>query len=536
MDINNYYFKNQGAWINYYDEYFDFNLSSDNESNIFNYITKCGELGGVVNDKLVLWLDVNNSGTTIDGNSLKSLVEWGDKIIEPKSGLTIFNVGLTSIDNGFTDDLTGFTINYNTGDTKVILYPVSSYTLSESGTTNGKFEYPYTFLENNSFTGYCGNICDIGNLICLDGGFYQGVLKLDFTKPSPIQSGFTNSCGNEDNKIISNYKDERKYEIFPTKLDNGWSIETWIKIKNDKCDDEFSGLTLNDIYENNKGFFFYIGTRAENKFKTFFSGQTGYKTHLDLDLNPISAKTYNDGWDFLNNRIPGIGGNNCLCCDGNKNNQININEYCDELSENVLGFRITPDYRIGYRKITVTGECQNNKFYFTGSTIEENYSEPYAVLTGDTWLHIVITYTNTGDIVRNLEAGKLKFFINGLNVLTVNNFINLKLRELNEYSEKQELVPYNISWGGGSQGLLETQTFGGYNPDNLDLMIGNNFAGSFNGYLSQLRFYEKPLNILEIRNNFLYDCARYCKITTFGGDINIETNNFNKCSPCKPIC
>jgi hypothetical protein len=539
MDIDNYYFKNQGAWINYYDEYYDFNLSSDNESNIFNYITKCSGNGNIINDKLVLWLDINNTGTTIDGTSLKSLVEWNNKIIEPKSGLTIFNVGLTGIDNGFTNDLTGFTINYNTGDTKVILYPISSYTLSESGATSGKFEYPYLFLNNNTTTGYCGNICDVGDLICLDGGFYQGVLKLDFTKPSPITiSSNTDSdyCNDKNQKIISNYKDERKYEIFPTKLDDGWSVETWIKIKNDKCDDEFSGLTLNDIYENNKGFFFYIGTRAENKFKTFFSGQTDYKTHLDLDLNPISVKTYNDGWDFLNNRIPGIGGNSCLCCDENKNNQITVNEYCDELSENVLGFRITPDYRIGYRKITVTGECQNNKYFFTDSTIEENYSEPYTVLTGNTWLHIVITYTNTGDIVRNLEAGKLKFFINGLNVLTINNFINLKLRELNEYSEKQELVPYNISWGGGSQGLLETQTFGGYNPNNLGLMIENNFAGTFNGYLSELRFYEKPLNILEIRNNFFYDCGRYCKITTFGGDINIETNNFNNCSSCNPIC
>lgn len=535
MDIHNYYFKNQGSWVSYYDEYYDFNLSSDNESNIFNFITKCNEKGDIINDRLVLWIDINNSASTTNGEYLKSIVEWDKNFIKPDTGFTIYNIGLTGIDNGLVDDLSGFTINYSSADTKVILLPVSSYTISESGSTEGRFQYPYQFLENNTISGYCGNICDLGNLICLDGGFYQGVLKLDFSKPSPLITGVTNSCGKEEEKIITNYKDERKYEIFPTELNNGWSIETWLKIKNQNCIEDFSGLTLNDYYENNKGFFFYIGTRAENKFKTEFSGQTGYKTHNGLDLNPLSAITYNDGWDFLNNRIPGIGGSSCLCCN-NTTNQIINNDYCDELSENVLGFRITPDYRIGYRKITVTGECQNNQFTITGSTIEEKYSEPYSILTGDTWLHIVITYNNTGNIVRNLEAGTLKFYVNGLNIFTVDDFINLKLRELNEYSEKQEGVPYNISWGGGSQGLSETQTFGGVNPNNLNLTIENNFAGTFNGYLSQLRFYEKPLNILEIRNNFFYDCNRYCKITTFGGNINKETNNLEKCGSCKPIC
>ena len=41
---------------------------------------------------------------------------------------------------------------------------------------------------------------------------------------------------------------------------------------------------------------------------------------------------------------------------------------------------------------------------------------------------------------------------------------NLLFKDLFEYREKQEMVPFNYSLGGGTQGLLETNTIGGAAP------------------------------------------------------------------------
>jgi hypothetical protein len=89
-----------------------------------------------------------------------------------------------------------------------------------------------------------------------------------------------------------------------------------------------------------------------------------------------------------------------------------------------------------------------------------------------------------------------------------------------------------MTWGGGTQGLAESQTFGGPDYGDRNLLLQTNFAGSFEGELSQLRFYEKPLNVLEIRNNFFVDCRRYCRPDTFGGSQIMQPNS-NLCGECK---
>ncbi len=57
------------------------------------------------------------------------------------------------------------------------------------------------------------------------------------------------------------------------------------------------------------------------------------------------------------------------------------------------------------------------------------------------------------------------------------------------------------------------------------------FAPSFEGELSQLRFYEKPLNVLEVRNNFFVDCGRYCRPDTFGGAQIVQPDS-SYCNNC----
>lgn len=534
MGINSYYFNNIDGRLIDVDNY-DFWLSADNQGQLLEYaktnVDGCSGKFDVVTDNLVLWLDVNNSNTTTNGNSLTSLKQWKNLTIQPQSGITLCDFGLTGVDNGRYNQLSGLTVNITSADTKIILYPVTGYTTTSATTigTKGKYDYPIAFVEDVTTK----DICTVGNTLCLNGGFYQGYFKLDFEDPNPkkITGTTTNDCGTTTKTDLVNVdRDATKYDLMPTNFDGGWTMETWLKWDNSSC----SGLTgnvLNNTFTANTGFFFYIGTRAENKFWDAFSGETNlYTCDGVVPLSPEGSQPVitTAGQDWLSKSSFG---RSCKQVCETPAETITATTYCDQLSENALGFRITPDGRIGYRKMTVSGfeyfcddngnkvkdNCVNSKFKITGTTMEEGYSEPI-ILTGDNWTHIVVTYSQN-TIKHGLPAGTLRFWVNGRVVYRVDDFIGLQLRALDEWSSKQLGVPYNISWGGGTQGLLESQTFGGPDTKDQGLDLATNFAGTFDGELSQLRFYDKALNLMEIRNNLYIDCSRYCVEETYGGSL-----------------
>jgi hypothetical protein len=124
------------------------------------------------------------------------------------------------------------------------------------------------------------------------------------------------------------------------------------------------------------------------------------------------------------------------------------------------------------------------------------------------------------------RLGRLKIYINGKIFYTIENFEEIIPRALNTDKEKQVGVPFNISWGGGTQGLREnltfssiTQPYGPYIQDpecfpnndlsgttlsglNTNILIEQNFAGTFEGAISQFRMYVTPLSAPEVKHNF----------------------------------
>lgn len=553
MGINNYYFNNiDGRLIDVDND--DFWLSSDNQGQSLHYassnIDGCSGDYNVIEDGLVVWFDVNNNETTVNGESLTSLKTWSGYTIEYGSGttsncgcfipyptdlngITLCDIGLTGVDNGRYDRLSGLTTTLTDVDNKVILYPVTGYTVDNaiSAGTKGVYDYPWAFIPNTTTP----EGCTVGDTICLKGGFYQGYFKLDLEKPNPIP--FTASTNTKcATQIETEYSDvdpnALKWDLGPTNFDcglgnGGWSMETWVKWDNSSCS-YLTGNTLNQNFSENTGLFFYIGTRAENKFRNSFSGETGLYTCdgvIPLSPNNTDPTVTTDGQSWFTKSNYGRG---CGPCQTTATtNSITATTYCDELSENALGFRVTPEGKIGYRKMTVSGYnywCGENNlvggshFVVTGTTMEEGYSADPVLTNEDKWWHIVVTYSQNS-VKHGLPAGTLKFWVNGRVVYRVKDFIGLKLRALDEWSTKQIGVPYNISWGGGSQGLLESQTFGGPDPADQGLDIATNFAGTFDGELSQLRFYDRPLNLLEIRNNLYTECNRYCVEETYGGSL-----------------
>ena len=122
------------------------------------------------------------------------------------------------------------------------------------------------------------------------------------------------------------------------------------------------------------------------------------------------------------------------------------------------------------------------------------------------------------------RLGRLKIYVNGKIIHTIENFEEIIPRALNTDKEKQVGVPFNISWGGGTQGLRENLTFSSMTgglyiqdpecfPSNdlsgttlsgltTNILIEQNFAGTFEGGISQFRMYVEPLSAPEVKHNF----------------------------------
>ena len=63
--------------------------------------------------------------------------------------------------------------------------------------------------------------------------------------------------------------------------------------------------------------------------------------------------------------------------------------------------------------------------------------------------------------------------------------------------------------GGGSQGLIDSQTFDGLDQADRGLPIEENFAGTFIGGISQFKFNICDLNYAQIKYNYVNGAPRY---------------------------
>ena len=107
------------------------------------------------------------------------------------------------------------------------------------------------------------------------------------------------------------------------------------------------------------------------------------------------------------------------------------------------------------------------------------------------------------------RKGKLMFYVNGKLKFVVDEFDEMIARRINDNKLKQVGVPFNFSLGGGSQGLIESQTFDGVDSSDSGLDIEKNFAGTFIGGISQFKFNICDLSFCDIQYNYITEAPRY---------------------------
>jgi hypothetical protein len=148
----------------------------------------------------------------------------------------------------------------------------------------------------------------------------------------------------------------------------------------------------------------------------------------------------------------------------------------------------------------------------------------------------VVTFTDMWTEEQKYRLGTLKFYVNGKLFLVAENFEEIIPRLLNVEKEKQIGVAYNISVGGGTQGLHDNLTFSAGCPAELSgityqqdpecltdydlehteysglttqIRLEEIFGGSMIGDVSAFRMYTEPLNASQIRHNFKLLKNRY---------------------------
>lgn len=370
-------------------------------------------LNTIIPDNLAVHIDLTNlkSWNLNTGFTSISLSKWGSAVSD---NIFLYDFGLTGFDNGRVNKMYD-TLSLTPSDNKVTLYPIGY-----NNATGGTFYTPSGIIGVTGTTIGTGITAttlppSVGRYFKVNGGYLQGFYKL---------KGFN-------------------YELVPSRFASGVTIESLMYI---------SGTSFND------GYFYYMGQRAEDKYIESFSGESiNYNTQTleaikgsnnvtittTVSTLNFSGVTTSAG-DYLNNFVSTQVLKNAM----NDQNQFTTGYTQIEdkgINNNVIGFFISSDRRIGYSRINDKGLVESNvsdNQLNTGWTLITIVFKPYDIITDSKLL--CCTDSRLGDFI---------VYVNGRRFWKIENYDEFYFRSTPNNKEKQEGVPYNISWGGGSFGL-----------------------------------------------------------------------------------
>ena len=182
----------------------------------------------------------------------------------------------------------------------------------------------------------------------------------------------------------------------------------------------------------------------------------------------------------------------------NEKNSYNYNIYKD-IRDNVFALRITEDGAIGYKLGVFSCDEDAQDHY----KIIEEYSKN-GIVKKDVWNSINVRFVpcgaSIGDCSSKGETMKIMIYVNGFLVLISKEIKSIVFKSLNESYQKQETVPYNISLGGGTIGLMETILPNYYAIPEYILPIERDFCGTFLGDIKSFKMYKGVVNYSSIKN------------------------------------
>lgn len=179
----------------------------------------------------------------------------------------------------------------------------------------------------------------------------------------------------------------------------------------------------------------------------------------------------------------------------------------NDLYRNAFALQIKDDGSIGYKYLVKDCDSDEDEY-----KIESEFSDTEVVKDNE-WvtIHVKIEpigkiYKITDTITSSIQKMRLYFYVNGKLVLISKELPTFNFKELNDTPDKQEGVPFNISLGGGTQGLADVVYYENLcQTPNHVLPLEKEFAGTLFGYVKSFKFYDCPLSFSEISKNYLFE-------------------------------
>lgn len=423
-------------------------------------------LNTIIPDDLAAHIDLTSlkSWDLNSGFTSNSITKWSGAF---SNDIFLYDFGLTGFDNGrVIEMIDSLTLAANENKLKL-------FRIGYNNPTGGTF---YTGYEISGITSD-----PVGNYFKLDGGYLQGFFKLK----------------------------DYNFQTLPYRYGKGVTFETIINIEQAS----FNG-----------GYFLFMGARAEDKYIPEFSGECNTYTASTTVLlygskfgynKTVYEKLYSGVTTSLDNHLNSLTTKEVpkkAINDEKHTEEIQIENLNNDIDNNVIGFYLSADGKIGYTKFDETGTLINDESInsvSTGWTIITIQFKPYDIITDKSLLDCA-----------PLRKGDFNVFVNGRLFWKIKDSIEFYFRGFKNDKEKQLGVPYNVSWGGGSFGLKHS-----YHWDiNKRTLFDENSQININtGYT----FINDP--------NAILDCppapvSGYTQYLTITGD-NSTFTNIELCAP-----
>jgi hypothetical protein len=423
-------------------------------------------LNTIVTDDLAAHIDLTSlkSWDLNSGFTSNSLTKWSGGF---SNDVFLYDFGLTGFDNGRVNKMTD-SLSISATDNKLQLFRVAYNT-----PTGG------TFYDGYEITGITTD--PVGNYFKLNGGYLQGFFKLN---------GYD-------------------FQVLPYRYGKGVTLETIVNIE----PASFDG-----------GYFLFMGARAEDKYIPEFSGECNPYTATTTTVvygskmgyeKTITEKLYSGvttSLDHYLNSLSTLIVPKKAINDEKHTEEIQIENLDNDIDNNVIGFYLSTDGKIGFTKfnekgILLTDESSN--IVSTGWTIITIQFKPYDIITDKIQLDCA-----------PVRKGDFNVFVNGRLFWKIKDFDEFYFRGFKNDKEKQLGLPYNVSWGGGSFGLEHSYH---WEINKRVIFDENSQIDISTGYT----FINNP--------NIDYDCppapvSGYTQYLTISGD-NTTFSNIELCEP-----
>lgn len=301
----------------------------------------------------------------------------------------------------------------------------------------------------------------------------------------------------------SDYTKETPCNICADYVTDGYYEEEMVIDEDMKLDTD----TGYDMYQPN-----IVRKKTDNKFLIFdrtCDGQTADKwdeENTEVILEYIKKPDIGNYFRLFHHGCDGYDVNKVKKVLEKENKRYNV---LKDLYRNAFALQIKDDGTIGYKYLVKDCDKEEEDYkieseFTTNSVINEK--EWYTV---NVKIQPLKHKDKSDDICLSpnsfLDTMQIMIYVNGKLVLVSRELPIFNFKLLDDLEEKQEGVPFNISLGGGTQGLAEVVYLNYLKLPEYVLPLEKEFGGSFIGWIKSFKFYTCPLNYYEIRQNYNFN-------------------------------